>query len=242
MEPIVTVKDVSKVYKNGRGIKRLSFQIEKGDVFGFFGPNGSGKTTLMKLMTGLIRPDEGEITILGETVTGHSLDGIGSLIETVNAYEYMSAYRNLKLSSRFYKDLPKSRIDEVLELVELTPYKNELVKGFSLGMKQRLGLASALLSKPQLIILDEPTNGLDIEGMASTRQLIINLAKEQNMTFFISSHLVSEMEQMCNQMAIIYNGSLIEKGSLKELVKKGITLEKFYLSSINKAKRIDVNE
>src|SRR5690606_17846567 len=156
-----------------RGVRDISFEVAKGDIFGFIGPNGAGKTTILKIIMGLIHQDQGSVRILGHNVTEQfeqAIERVGCMIETADAYEYMSAFDNLKLAARFYPELPKSRIDEVLEQVGLTPYKKEKVSGFSFGMKQRLALGSALLSKPELVILDEPTNGLDFEGILDFRK------------------------------------------------------------------------
>ena len=160
------------------------------------------------------------------------------LIETAEAYTYMSGRRNLELAARFYPGIGKQRVDEVLEIVGLTPFQHEKVAGYSLGMKQRLGLAAAMLSKPELLILDEPTNGLDIEGMVHIREIIMRLAREERITFLISSHLIHEMELMCNRMGIIHQGRLVREGLVSELAKGSATLEEAYLREINEVRRL----
>jgi ABC-2 type transport system ATP-binding protein len=156
------------------------------------------------------------------------------LIETADAYTYMSGYQNLVLASRFYPNLPRKRIDEVLELVGLAAFAKEKVANYSLGMKQRLGLASALLSSPELVILDEPTNGLDIEGMVDVRETIARLAKEQGITFFISSHLIREMELMCSRIGIVHQGKFINEASISEVLQGSYeSLETYYLDQIS---------
>lgn len=243
MNKVLEVKDLTKLYKNGRGVKDISFDVYKGDVFGFLGPNGAGKTTVMKSIMGLNMFESGEVKILGfniKTQFEKALGKVGAIIETADAYEYMSAYNNLKIASRFYNNIKESDIDEILEMVELKEFKDEKVSKFSLGMKQRLALASALLSKPELVILDEPTNGLDIEGTVQMRNLIIQLASEKKITFFISSHLVHEIELMCSKVAIIHKGKLINSGEEINNIKENYaSLEDFYMNEINKRRSQD---
>lgn len=236
MEKILEVKDLTKLYKNGRGIKEISFDIIKGDIFGFLGPNGAGKTTVMKIITGLSKAEKGSVKIFGHAIdvaNEKAMEKVGSLIETAEAYEYMSAYQNLELAARFYKNVDRARIDEVLEDVGLSAVKKEKVTGFSLGMKQRLGLAMAILSQPEFVILDEPVNGLDIEGMVDMRNTILNLAQKKLITFFISSHLIHEIELICNRIGIIINGVLIKEGKVDQLVDGQYrSLEDYYLGQL----------
>lgn len=238
MEKVLEVQGLTKLYKNGRGVKDISFEVYQGEVFGFLGPNGAGKTTVMKSIVGLNNYKTGSIKILGfdvKTQFESALGKVGSIIETADAYEYMSAYNNLKIASRFYDNVKNSDIEEILNVVKLYEFKNEKVSKFSLGMKQRLALACALLSKPDLVILDEPTNGLDIEGTVDMRNLIIELAKEKGITFFISSHLVHEVELMCSKVAIIHKGALINSGEEIENIKQNFaSLEDFYMKEIKK--------
>ena len=234
MEKILEVRNLTKTYKNGRGIKDISFDIYKGDIFGFLGPNGAGKTTVMKIITGLSKADKGEVKIFGRDIENQfeqAMSKVGCLIETADAYEYMSAYKNMQLAARYYPNLKQGRIDEVLEHVGLQQYKNEKAAGFSLGMKQRLGLALAIISEPEFVILDEPVNGLDIEGMVDIRNTILHLAREKQATFFISSHLIHEIELVCNRIGIIVNGELIQTGNVQELTAGRFdSLEDYYLS------------
>jgi ABC-type multidrug transport system, ATPase component len=245
MDKVLEVKGLTKLYKNGRGVKDVSFDVYKGEIFGFLGPNGAGKTTVMKAITGLNTFQNGKVQILGfdlKTQFEKALGKVGAIIETADAYEYMSAYNNLKIVSRFYDNVKEADIDEILQIVQLKEFKDEKVSKFSLGMKQRLALASALLSKPELVILDEPTNGLDIEGTVQMRNLIIKLANEKDITFFISSHLVHEIELMCTRIAIIHKGELINNGvEIKNIKEKYSSLEDFYMDEINK-KGGSVNE
>lgn len=236
MEKILEVSNLTKLYKNNRGIKNIGFDIFKGDIFGFLGPNGAGKTTVMKIVTGLCKPDQGEVKIFGFNLFDQfekAMQKVGGIIENSCAYEYMSAYKNLKLAGRYYRDVTSARIEEVLELVGLNNFKNEKVYNYSLGMKQRLGLASAMLSKPELIILDEPTNGLDVEGMIDIRNTIIKLAREQEVTFFISSHLIHEVDLICNRIGILNNGELLKEGLVAELLDgQDISLEDFFIKQL----------
>jgi ABC-2 type transport system ATP-binding protein len=238
---IIEVDGLTKHYSNNRGIQDISFKVDQGDIYGFFGPNGSGKTTLMKILTGLMRADRGKVTLFGYDVNTHyeqAIAKVGSLIETADAYEYMSGYKNLAQVARFYPDLPKNRIEEVLDLVGLLSYRNEKVRQYSLGMKQRLGMASAILSNPKLVILDEPTNGLDIEGMVDVRETILKLSREQGITFFISSHLIREMELMCNRLGILYHGKLIKEAVVSDILNTpGGSLEQYFLNQIEEEKR-----
>jgi len=239
LDKALEVEQASKRYRNGCGVDRVSLDVSKGEIYGLIGLNGAGKTTLMKMIVGLLRPDRGEIRIFGQRVTDrfeHAIRRVGCLIEAADAYEYLSAYDNLKLAARFYPDLPKSRIDEALERVGLAPYRKERVHGFSLGMKQRLGLASALLSEPQLALLDEPANGLDPEGMAYVRQTIRQLAREQGIAFLVSSHLIHDLERIADRVGIMHGGRMIRQGKVSELLKDGRSLEQFAVSQFQAAK------
>lgn len=243
MEANLEVNGVSKLFKNGRGVRDVGFELAKGDIFGLIGPNGAGKTTLLKIIMGLIRPDRGSVSICGQSVAERgelALAHAGCIIETADAYEYMSANDNLKLAARFYPELPKGRIDQALEQVGLAPYKKERVGGYSLGMKQRLALASALLSHPKLVVLDEPTNGLDIEGMVEIRNTIRQLAAEQGTTFLVSSHLIHDLGMIVSHVGIMNHGSLIRLGELGQLVPEELTLEQYVVKQIQLSKEADV--
>lgn len=232
MEKVLEINDLTKIYPNKRGIKNISLEINQGDIFGLLGPNGAGKTTLMKIITGLCRADQGMVKILGFNPLDQfeqAMARVGCIIEVANAYEYMSGQKNLELAARFYPQLNKTRIDEVLEIVGLSEFKKEKVEHYSLGMKQRLALASAILAYPEFVILDEPTNGLDIEGMVEIRKMIMDLAREHRVTFFISSHLAHEMELMCNRIGIINHGKLIREGMISELLSNYSSLEDFFI-------------
>lgn len=241
METIVEIEGLTKTFRNKRGVWDISLNVNRGDIYGFFGPNGAGKTTVMKIMAGLSRADKGKVRLFGHEVSANyeqAMAKVGVLIETAEAYDYMSGRRNLELVARLYPGLPRGRVDEVLELVGLTDYQREKVGQYSLGMKQRLGLASAVLSKPELLILDEPTNGLDIEGMVQIREIITLLAREEQTTFFISSHLIHEMELMCNRIGILYGGKLIREGLQSELLEgRFTTLEELFLHEVKEERK-----
>jgi len=221
MKEILKVSGLEKSYGRTKILKGIDLSIEKGDVYGFLGPNGAGKTTTIRSILGLIKKDKGQVFLNGFDVDKNfkkAIDKVGSVVETPRFYEHLSGYKNLKLMANLYNNVPKKRIYEVLELTGMFNRMNDKVSKYSLGMKQRLGIARALLNNPELILLDEPTNGLDPSGMKEVRELIINLAKKENITFMISSHLLHEVEMMCNRIGIIKNGEKIIEGNVDELV------------------------
>jgi ABC-2 type transport system ATP-binding protein len=206
--------------KSKQDIQHLNLQIPEGSVYGFLGPNGSGKTTTIRLLLGLLKKDKGEITLFGKPFQKNRIDclsKVGALIENPSLYEHLTATENLKISANYRKEISKDRIDEVLEIVKLSYVKKKKVKAFSLGMKQRLGLAIALLSNPKLLILDEPTNGLDPKGIIEMRELIKELNENHGITIFISSHLLSEIEKTCTHVGIINSGKIIFQDTVKAL-------------------------
>lgn len=235
---VLELQNVTKRFKNGRGVENISFSINKGEIFGLLGPNGAGKTTLMKCIVALCRPDSGKIFIHGHNVDEQyeqAMKSVGALISGVEAFDYLTAYENLKLAARLYPELEESRVNEVLHWVGMEPHKDEKLKTFSTGMRQRIYLAAALLSKPSFVILDEPTNGLDIEGKHDFQQLISRLAKEEGVTFILSTHLIDEVERLCNRIAILSKGSIIGGVSKNEL-SNGQTFESYYMDCIRSEK------
>ncbi len=238
MEKILEVQDLRKVYKNGRGIKDINFNMAQGEIVGLLGPNGSGKTTIMKAITGLVRIDNGTVKVCGNNVCDNYEDAIrnvGCLIETPSAIGNMTCHENLRLVSNFYKDkdMGRERIDEVLQIVGLSKYRNDKVKGFSLGMKQRLAIAMAIYQKPGLVILDEPANGLDIEGSRELRRIISDLAKEFMIGFLISSHLIHEVEMLCDRILVIKEGKIIDTCVVNDVKSSGVSLEDYFVEKIN---------
>ena len=241
MEKVIEIKNLSKIYKNGRGITDINLDIHKGEIFGFLGPNGAGKTTAMKVMTGLIKPDSGDVKILGHSILEEyekAMAKVGCIIETAESYLYLTAFENLKQVSRYYKDVDKERIHEALELTGLLKYKDEKPKKFSLGMKQRLGIAAAILSRPEIVILDEPLNGLDVEGMIAMRKIIKNLSEKENTTFFISSHLIHDVELTCTRIGVLYDGKMLNVDSMENILNNYATLENYFVSEVERNGRI----
>ncbi|MFA8341970.1 MAG: ABC transporter ATP-binding protein [Rhodothermaceae bacterium] len=215
----IQTKNLSFSYdKNESLIKGLNIEVPKGAVYGFLGPNGAGKTTTIRLLTGLLKPGAGEVLLFNDEDENllKSYSRIGAMIEEPALYFHLTARENLEITA-LYRGVNKSRIDDVLEIVDLQNTGNKRVKQFSTGMKQRLGIALALLSDPELIILDEPTNGLDPKGMIEVRELITRLANEENKTIFLSSHLLNEIEKVCSHVGIIQNGELRFQGFTEDL-------------------------
>lgn len=241
MEKVIEIMNLTKLYNNGRGISDINLDIYKGDIFGFLGPNGAGKTTAMKIMTGLIRADRGDVRIFGHSITDEyekAMAQVGSIIEIAESYPYLNAYQNLKQHARFYPEVDDNRIEEVLDLTGILKYKDEKPRKFSLGMKQRLGLSAAILSRPKVVILDEPLNGLDVEGMIDIRKLIKHLAETQQTTFFISSHLIHDVELTCDRIGVIYNGKILNVQSTKDILKNYATLENYFVSEVERNGRV----
>jgi ABC-2 type transport system ATP-binding protein len=222
---IISTSRLTKAFGRLVAVNDLHLQVMQGDVFGFLGPNGSGKTTTIRMLLGLIRPTAGRAIIFGMDTAQHMpliLPRIGAIVETPVFYPYLSAVDNLRVigtaSGMVSGKTNQRRIDEVLELVELHTKAKLIYRKYSLGMKQRLGIAAALLTDPELVLLDEPTNGLDPEGMFEIRQLIHRLAV-LGKTIFLSSHLLNEVQQVCNKVAILQKGNLIKQGNVRELLR-----------------------
>jgi len=205
---VLEVKDVYKRLGKREIIKGISFNVKEGEIFGFLGPNGAGKTTTIRMLVGLISANSGSIAIMGQDIKKHkekALSHVGAVVENPELYTYLSGRQNLELVAKIRR-VPLSAIDEVVELVQLTDRINDKVKKYSLGMKQRLGLAAALLSKPKLLILDEPTNGLDPTGILDFREIVRKAARETKTAVFISSHILSEVQELCDTVAFINEG------------------------------------
>ncbi|WP_066296544.1 ABC transporter ATP-binding protein [Bacillus sp. FJAT-29937] len=218
-EFIIETNQLTKKFKNRYAVETVNLQIKQGEVYGFLGPNGAGKTTTIRMLLGLAKPSYGSIRIFGKDMKKEKLSvlkKIGSLVEYPSYYGHLTAYENLE-AIRILLDAPKSRIEEVLRIVRLSKEAKRPVKGFSLGMKQRLGIAAALLGNPELLILDEPTNGLDPSGILEIRELIKSMPKEHGMTILVSSHLLSEIDQMATQVGIISKGKMIFQDSIETL-------------------------
>ena len=219
METVLECKSLNKKIGKKDILKNVSIEIQEGDILGFIGPNGAGKTTTIKLILGLQKINSGEVKINGYDIKNQfekAIERVGTIVENPDLYMYMSGLDNLKMIARLYKNVDIKRIDEVIKLVGLENRIKDKVSKYSLGMRQRLGIAQAILHKPNLLILDEPTNGLDPEGIKQLRDLLTKLAKEENMAILISSHNLAELESFCNKITIIQNGEIIETSTLED--------------------------
>jgi ABC-2 type transport system ATP-binding protein len=232
---ILETRHLTKHYGKVTAINDLNLQIRQGQVFGILGPNGSGKTTTLSIATGLLQPNSGNHFWFGETPTPASLKRVGALIEVPHFYPYLSLIQNLSIISRI-KGYGENDIDRVLDAIKLTDRKRSKFSTLSLGMKQRLGIGAALLGNPEVLVLDEPTNGLDPEGIAEVRELIINEAANGK-TVIMASHILSEVEKVCTHVAILKNGVLLEQGDVNALLKGEMLVEvsSADLEALNKA-------
>ena len=222
MGTVITTDSLTKTYGKKDVVKDLDLHVPGGSIYGFLGPNGAGKSTTMKMILGLIKPSKGEITVLGKEVNEKNrlsvLRNTGSLIEAPSYYGHLSGVENLEIICTL-KNVPLSEIQRVLKIVRMEKQKDKKVSQYSLGMKQRLGLAAALLGNPKILLLDEPTNGLDPAGIQEMRELVCSLPKQYGMTVLVSSHLLSEIDQMATHVGIINQGELIFQDSLSALHK-----------------------
>lgn len=212
-EPIVQLQNLSKTIRGKQLIQQLNIDLYPGQITGFLGPNGAGKTTTIRMMTGLMHPTEGNVIIDGLSLKEHyeeAISKVGVIVENPEMYKFMSGYKNLLHFARMHKNVTKERIQEVIQQVGLENRIHEKVSTYSLGMRQRLGLAQALLHRPKFLILDEPTNGLDPAGIREFRMYLRKIASEEDVSVFVSSHLLSEIELMCDRVAVIQNGQLID--------------------------------
>lgn len=229
---ILEIKNLSKKSGSSYRVKNLSMSIPKSCVYGFLGPNGAGKTTTLKMILGLIKKDAGEIKMFGEDVSAKNLLALlhktGSLIENPGGYPHLSGLENMQIIAKL-KGVNESEIEKALKTVRLYEQKDKKLGAYSLGMKQRLGIAMALLGEPKFLILDEPSNGLDPAGIMEIRNLITSLPKERDITVLISSHLLNEIEQMADYVGIIHKGQMLYQGKLSELESTGENLEQIFL-------------
>ena len=235
MENILECKNLCKTFGKKQILHNVSFEIKKGDILGFIGPNGAGKTTTIKLILGLQSITSGKVLINGYDVEKEftkAIEKVGAIVENPDMYMYMSGYDNLKLVANMYKGINTKRIDEVVKLVKLENRINDKVSKYSLGMRQRLGIAQAILHNPNLLILDEPTNGLDPEGIKEMRELLVDLAKKEEMAILISSHNLAELDNFCNKICIIKNGEIIETNEITA-IKKDIEHQQFIVEIDN---------
>ncbi len=242
MTKVLECKNLHKNFGKKEILKDLSFDMDAGEIFGFIGPNGAGKTTTIKLILGLQRITSGTIKINGKDIEDDFTEAIakvGAIVENPDLYMYLSGRKNLELAARMYKDVDASRIDEVIKLVGLEKRINDKVNKYSLGMRQRLGIAQAILHHPNILILDEPNNGLDPEGIKSLRLLLQKLAKEEKMAILISSHNLAELESFITKVCIIKNGVIIANEDIKKYKKQAITSTYlFEVSNIKEAVKL----
>jgi len=221
---ILRTLDLTKRYKNRLAVDRLNIEVRRGDIFGFLGPNGAGKSTTIRMMLHLIFPTAGDVELFGMSLKKNrhnALEKVGAIIEKPAFYSHLSARRNMEILGGLQKPVSRNTIMKQLERVGLSDRADDKVKTFSHGMNQRLGLALALINDPELVILDEPTTGLDPQGMKEVRDLIQELSRDHGVTVFLSSHLLYEVEMIASQMAVIHQGKLRIEGSVQDLLKQG---------------------
>lgn len=219
MQAIVSTRGLSKRYGSSYSVEKLDLSVEEGEIYGFLGPNGAGKSTTLKMILGLAQPTEGSVTVFGKELAKHRrliLSQTGSLIESPSYYGHLTGLENMRVVQRL-RNMPGSHVREALKIVRLEQQQHKKVSQYSLGMKQRLGIAMALLASPKLLVLDEPTNGLDPAGIGEIRELIKSLPQRMGMTVLISSHLLSEIEQIATSVGIIHQGKMLFQGKLDEL-------------------------
>ncbi|NEZ41158.1 ABC transporter ATP-binding protein [Paenibacillus alvei] len=238
MSTIIRTTRLTKQYGEQIAVHDLNMHVKKGEIYGFLGRNGAGKTTTIRMLLGLIKPTHGDVEIFGERLTDKPkeiLSRIGSMVEHPGFYENLTAYENLLINAKLMGVYKRNALEEALETVGLQEETRKLVGQYSMGMKQRLGIARAILHHPELLILDEPTNGLDPIGIKEMRKLIRSLAEERKITVLISSHILSEVEQLADQLGIIHEGKLLEEISIGELHQRNRKYIEFHVSNDNKA-------
>ena len=242
METILKCENLCKTFGKRNILKNVSLEIKEGDILGFIGPNGAGKTTTIKLILGLQNITSGKVTINGydiEKEFTHAIKRVGAIVENPDMYMYLSGYQNLKLVANLYKGITTERIDKVVKLVKLENRIHDKVSKYSLGMRQRLGIAQAILHNPNLLILDEPTNGLDPEGIKEMRELLVELATKEKMAILISSHNLAELDNFCTKVCIIKNGEVIETSEISAIKKEASQdLKLFEVDDANRVKNI----
>ena len=237
---VLELKNVSKSFGKRKVINDISLEVKEGEIYGFLGPNGSGKTTTIKMILRLIDLDSGTITVNGYDTKKQfekAMECIGAIVENPDMYKYMTGIDNLKLHARI-RNVDEKRIDEVLELVELKDRAKDKVGKYSLGMKQRLGLALTLLHKPKVLILDEPTNGLDPAGIKKLRDILKEIAHKEGVAVFVSSHILSEMQLMCDKVAVLDNGKIVKTEEITNAQEEAIETLEIRVKNIEKAVQI----
>ncbi|MGN1372308.1 MAG: ABC transporter ATP-binding protein [Candidatus Coprovivens sp.] len=241
MEKLVEVKSINKFFGKKQVLKNVSFNICEGQILGFIGPNGAGKTTTIKLLLGLQKIDSGNVLINGFDVVKDfekAILRVGAIVENPDYYMYLTGRKNLEMISSLYKDISKERVDEIIKIVGLENRINDKVKNYSLGMRQRLGIAAALIHNPNVLILDEPTNGLDPEGIKDLKELLVKLAKKEKMGVLVSSHNLLDLESFCTDVCLIKNGEIITSASMEEIKNVGKSSYLIKLENTNDLKNI----
>ncbi|OAS14855.1 ABC transporter ATP-binding protein [Paenibacillus oryzisoli] len=240
-ESIVSLRGVTKRIGRTTVIDNLTFDVPKGEIFGFLGPNGAGKTTTIRMMVGLMSITQGEIVIKGKNIQNEfeqAIRHVGAIVENPEMYKFLSGYHNLVHYARMVPGVTKERIDEVVKLVRLETRIHDKVKKYSLGMRQRLGVAQALLHRPSLLILDEPTNGLDPAGIRELRDYLRYLTRNEGITVIVSSHLLSEMELMCDRVAILQQGKLVDVKTIQDFMQESKDGTKTYLIEASPSEQV----
>ncbi|QOR68947.1 ABC transporter ATP-binding protein [Cytobacillus suaedae] len=238
MKPVLTLDNVKKTIKGKNIIKGISFTVEEGEVFGFLGPNGAGKTTTIRMIVGLMGITEGDIVVCGKSIKRDfegAVSNIGAIVENPEMYKFLTGYQNLLQYARMHNGITNEKINEVVELVGLKDRIHDKVRTYSLGMRQRLGLSQCLLHNPKLLILDEPTNGLDPAGIREIRDHLRMLTREKGLSVIVSSHLLSEMEMMCDRIAIIQNGSLVDVQEVRNFIQNDQLIHTFETGNLGDA-------
>ncbi|WP_456290455.1 ABC transporter ATP-binding protein [Paenibacillus sp. AK002] len=238
MNYVIQTSDLSKTIKGMSIVSRVNLNVRKDEIYGLLGPNGAGKTTIMKMLTGLILPTSGAIMLFGKNFSETSKEGlkrVGSIIEYPIFFEHMTAMENLQIHCEYLGYYDKRAIHQALDLVQLEGIEDKKVKDFSLGMKQRLGIARAAITKPELIVLDEPTNGLDPIGIKNMRDLIRTLNQEYGITFVLSSHILGEIEQVADRIGVIQRGQLVDEVTLSDIRKQRTDYIELMTSNVQKA-------
>ena len=242
MEELLTINHLIKTFGKRRVVDDVSFSVQSGEVFGFLGPNGAGKTTTIKMVMGFLFPDSGDISICGYSLKHKyekAMAHIGGIVENPEMFKEFSGRKNIEMYARIHGNIKKERIDEVIELVGMTARANEKIKKYSLGMKQRICLAQSLVHSPQVLILDEPTNGLDPAGIKELREILKKLAHEKGVAVLVSSHQLSEMQLMCDRVGIINHGQLLGVKSVHDLTQTAQgERHRFRVGDAKKAKAI----
>jgi len=237
---IIETRDLSFAIGSTKILKNVSLRVPKGSLFGFLGPNGAGKTTLIRVLLNLYKTKHNSVFLFGEDVTKNRLSvlkRLGRFVEQPTLYGHLTGEENLRIAQSYY-GTTKSSIDEVLETVGMTYARNRLVKKYSLGMKQRIAIAQALIHNPELLILDEPTNGLDPNGIKEIRELLIKLNTEKGITIFVSSHMLAEIERMCSHVGLIHNGELVFQGTLNQLTLANSKRLELKVGDVTRAKQL----